>query len=149
MQLAVKTFFESASQHAATEQQRIDEPHPNDVTTLRFYSFYLAFTGRPVEALPMAGQACRLDPVSPNARMNLGAVLYLARRFDEAVRQFEETLELDANFSFAQAMLGQAYLSKGCPIAPLQPCRRRARSVVRVPTSSHNRDKSWRARDTA
>ena len=49
---------------------------PNDVTTLRFYSFHLAYTGRPVEALPMAEQACRLDPVSPNARMNLGAILF-------------------------------------------------------------------------
>ena len=55
---------------------------PNDVTTLRFYSFYLASTGRPVEALPIAEQACRLDPVSPNARMNLGSVLCLAGRVD-------------------------------------------------------------------
>lgn len=78
---------------------------PSDVTTLRFYSFYLAYTGRPVEAVPIAEQACRFDPVSPNARINLGAVLYLARRPDEAVRQFEETLELDPNFSFAQSLL--------------------------------------------
>jgi predicted Zn-dependent protease len=76
---------------------------PNDVTTLRFYSFYLAYTGRPVEALPVAEQACRLDPVSPNARMSLGSVLQLGRRPHEAVRQFEETLDLDANFSLAQA----------------------------------------------
>ena len=48
---------------------------PNDVTTLRFYSFYLAYTGRPVEALPIAEEACRLDPVSPSARMNLGVTL--------------------------------------------------------------------------
>ena len=48
---------------------------PNDVTTLRFYSFYLAYTGRPVEAMPIAEQARRLDPVSPSARMNLGVVL--------------------------------------------------------------------------
>ena len=48
---------------------------PNDVTTLRFYSFYLAYTGRPVEAVPIAEEACRLDPVSPSARMNLGVVL--------------------------------------------------------------------------
>jgi integrase len=27
---------------------------PNDVTTLSFYSFYLAYTGRPIEALPIA-----------------------------------------------------------------------------------------------
>lgn len=86
---------------------------PNDVTTLRFYSFFLASIGRPLEALPIAEQACRLDPVSPNARMNLGVVLRLARRPDEAIRQFEETLELDPNFSFAHTLVGLAYLDKG------------------------------------
>ena len=74
----------------------------------------------------MAEHACRLDPVSPNARMNLGAILYFARRLDEAIRQFEETLELDENFSFAHALLGQAYLSNGMPdraIAAVQKAR--------------------------
>ena len=101
---------------------------PNDVTTLRFYSFYLAYTGRPLEALPIAEQACRLDPVSPNARMNLGVVLHLARRPDEAVRQFEETLELDPNFSLAQALLGLAYLSKGMPDRAVAAVQKAARS---------------------
>ena len=99
---------------------------PNDVTTLRFYSFYLAYTGRPTEALPIAERACRLDPVSPNARMNLGSVLHLARRDDEAARQFEEALDLDPNFALAHALLGLTYLSKAMPdraVAALQKAR--------------------------
>ena len=88
---------------------------PNDVTTLRFYSFYLAYTGRPVEAIPIAEQACRLDPVSASARMNLGITLLTAGRVDAAVRQFEETLDLDSNFSMAHVRLGLAYLRKGMP----------------------------------
>jgi tetratricopeptide (TPR) repeat protein len=86
----------------------------------------LAYTGRPAEALPVAEQARRLDPVSPIARMNLGVVLRLSRRNDESARQFEETLELDANFSLAQALLGMAYLSNGMPdraIAAVQKAR--------------------------
>ena len=63
----------------------------NDVTTLRFYSFYLAYTGRASEAVPLAEEASRLDPVSPSARMNLGVVLDMAGQVDAAVRQFEET----------------------------------------------------------
>ena len=93
--------------------KRALELDPNDANTLRVYSFYLASAGRAVQALPIAEQARRLDPVSPNARMNLGVVLYLARRPDEAVHQLEETLDLDANFGFAHAMLGLAYISKG------------------------------------
>ena len=88
---------------------------PNDATTMRFYAYYLAYTGRPVEALPIAEQACRLDPVSPSARMNLGVTLLTAGRVDAAVRQFEETLDLDSNFSMAHIGLGLAYLRKGMP----------------------------------
>jgi TolB-like protein/DNA-binding winged helix-turn-helix (wHTH) protein/Tfp pilus assembly protein PilF len=86
---------------------------PNNVTTLSFYSFYLAYTGRPAKALPMAEQAVRLDPVSPNARTTLGSVLLLARRSADAARQFEEAVELDASFSFAHALAGMAYSAQG------------------------------------
>lgn len=95
--------------------RRALELDASDVTTLRFYSFYLAYTGRAVEALPIAEQACRLDPVSVLAQLNLGVILHIARRDDEAVRQYEETLGLDQNFGFARAMLGMAYASKGMP----------------------------------
>jgi TolB-like protein/Tfp pilus assembly protein PilF len=86
---------------------------PNDVTTLRFYSFYLAYTGRPVEALPIAEQACRLDPVSASAGLNLGYALSVAGRLDAAVRQLEETLDLDSNLSLAHVQLGLVYVRKG------------------------------------
>jgi tetratricopeptide (TPR) repeat protein len=100
---------------AERHYQRAIELDPNDVTALRFYSFYLASMGRSVEALPIAEKARHLDPVSPIARMNLGAILYLAGHVDAAVRQFEETLDLDSNFGFAHSMLGLAYLRKGTP----------------------------------
>jgi TolB-like protein/Tfp pilus assembly protein PilF len=104
---------------------------PNNATTMRFYAYYLAYTGRPVEALPIAEQACRLDPVSPSARMILGITLLTAGRVDAAVHQFEETLDLDSNFSMAHIGLGLAYLRKGMPeraVAEAQKARAEARS---------------------
>ena len=88
---------------------------PNDATALSFYAFYLAYTGRPVEALPFAEQACRLDSVSPNARTIRGSVLQLAGRLDDALREFEDALALDANFSLAQALVGLVYMQKAMP----------------------------------
>lgn len=88
--------------------------------------FYPAYTGRPAEGLPIAERASSLDPVSPNVRLNLGVVLYLARQTDQAVRQLEETLDLDENFGFAHAMLGLVYASKQMPeraVAELQKAR--------------------------
>ena len=43
----------------------------NDVTALHFYSFYLAYTGRGNEALPLAERAISLDPLSWAARSTL------------------------------------------------------------------------------
>jgi TolB-like protein/DNA-binding winged helix-turn-helix (wHTH) protein/Tfp pilus assembly protein PilF len=88
---------------------------PNDATALSFYAFYLAYTGRPVEALPFAERACRLDPVSPNARTIRGSVLQLAGRLDDALLAFEDALALDANFSLAQALAGLVYMQKAMP----------------------------------
>ena len=102
------------------------ELSPNDVTTLQSYSFYLASTGRPAEALPIAERAARLDPVSTNARLNLGVVLYIARQADQAIQQLEQTLDLDEHSGFAHAMLGLAYASKRMPeraVAELQKAR--------------------------
>jgi TolB-like protein/Tfp pilus assembly protein PilF len=106
--------------------KRAIELDPNDAATLRFYAFFLAYTGRPVEALPLAERARNLDPVSPSARTTLGAVLYLARHFDDAVREFEEALDLDANFVLAHALMGLAYAGKGRPdraVAEVQTAR--------------------------
>jgi TolB-like protein/Tfp pilus assembly protein PilF len=93
--------------------ERAIELSPNYDTALRFYSFYLACMGRPEEALAFAERARRLDPVSPPAQMNLGVVLYFARRYDEAITQIGETLELEPDFGPAHIMLGRVYAAKG------------------------------------
>ena len=85
----------------------------NNVIALHFYSFYLAYTGRAAEALPLARRAISLDPLSLRAQVNLGVVLNMARRYDEAVSQFVQTLELDASDGMAHAMLGLSYAYKG------------------------------------
>ena len=95
--------------------QRAIELAPNDVATLQMYSFYLAYTGRPAQSLPFAELAASLDPVSIPARLNLGVVLYMAGRADEAVRHFGEVLDLDDRSGFAHSMLALAYVSKHMP----------------------------------
>ncbi len=89
--------------------------NPNDATTLRFYAFHMAHIGHPMEALPMAERACSLDPVSPKARTTLGSILHLARRFDDAAREFQDAIDLDPTVTLARALLGLAYISKGMP----------------------------------
>jgi TolB-like protein/DNA-binding winged helix-turn-helix (wHTH) protein/Tfp pilus assembly protein PilF len=95
--------------------QRAVELAPNYETAHRFYSFYLACMGRHDEALAFAEQARRLDPVSPRALMNVALVLYLARRYDEAIAHVEDTLELAPDFGPAHVLLARVFVAQGRP----------------------------------
>ena len=93
--------------------ERALELNPNYEPALRFYSFYLACMGRPEEALAFAERAKRLDPVSPIALMNVGTILYFARRYDEAIAELVDTLDLAPDFGPARILLGRIYVAKG------------------------------------
>ena len=91
---------------------RAIELAPNYVTALQFYSFYLAYTGHASQALPLAERATSLDPLSMRAQVNLGVILNMARRYDEAASQFERTLDLDSSYAMTHAMLGLTHTYK-------------------------------------
>jgi TolB-like protein/DNA-binding winged helix-turn-helix (wHTH) protein/Tfp pilus assembly protein PilF len=100
---------------AERHYNRAIDLEPNYVTALHFYSFYLALTGRSAEALPIAQRAISLDPLSLRAQVNLGVVWNMARRYDDAVSQFERTLDLDSGYPMTHAMLGLTYAYKSMP----------------------------------
>lgn len=77
-----------------------------------FYPFYLSSIGRSEEALEVAKGALDIDPASPAVSHSLAVQLYLARKFDRAIEQAHDTLEMDANFAISYAVLGEVYLSK-------------------------------------
>jgi TolB-like protein/DNA-binding winged helix-turn-helix (wHTH) protein/predicted Zn-dependent protease len=71
------------------------------------------FLGRHTEALAEIDRARELDPTSLLVSDQRGWVLYIARRYDEAIEQFHKTLELEPRFAHAHCWLGKAYLQKG------------------------------------
>jgi serine/threonine-protein kinase len=81
--------------------------------THTFYPFFLSSLGRSEEAVEVARGALDLDPASPAVSHSLAVQYYLARKFDRAIQQVCETLEMDPNFAFSYAVLGEVYLSKG------------------------------------
>jgi tetratricopeptide (TPR) repeat protein len=85
------------------------------VTAHRFYAFYLACMGRHEEALAFAEHARRVDPVSPLAQMNVATIHYFARRYDEAIAEIGDTLDLAPDFGPARILLGRVYVAKGMP----------------------------------
>jgi TolB-like protein/DNA-binding winged helix-turn-helix (wHTH) protein len=68
---------------------------------------------RHAEALAELDRARELDPTSLMVSDQRGWVLFVARRYDEAIGQFRKTLELDPRFAHTHCWLGKAYLEKG------------------------------------
>jgi DNA-binding winged helix-turn-helix (wHTH) protein/TolB-like protein/Tfp pilus assembly protein PilF len=86
------------------------ELNPNYAMTHNWYSQYLAFMGRSEEAIEEARRSQEIDPLSP--WNNSGFVLFLARRYDDAILASQKTLELDENFAVAHMAMGLSYAQK-------------------------------------
>jgi TolB-like protein/Tfp pilus assembly protein PilF len=104
-------------------------------STHTFYALYLSSLGRSEEALEVAKRALDLDPASPAVSHSLAVQLYLARKFDQAIEQAQNTLEMDANFAISYAVLGEVYLAKGMYREGLSPLEKYSALSRRSATS--------------
>lgn len=63
--------------------------------------------GRLTELVAELEMALEYDPLDLNARCWLGVVHWLARRYDDAIKQAHLVLEIDPNYPFVHLLLGQ------------------------------------------
>jgi len=77
------------------------------------FAYLLACKGDVEQAVVEARRAEQLDPVSPMAGQQVGMMLYLARRYDESVAQFESTIELSPYYWFTYLRLAQNLIATG------------------------------------
>ena len=84
----------------------------NYATAHHWYAEYLAFQGRFDEALAESERARQLDPRSLIIAADNGVILYLARRYDQAIAQFQGVLALEPNFGRAH-MIIYVYAQRG------------------------------------
>jgi len=99
---------------AEREFRRALELNPASPDAHHWYAMtLLAPSGRLPEATLEMQRAQDLDPLSLTIRTNVARPLYFARRYDEAIRHWRNTLEFDPNFFRAHWELGRAYEQKG------------------------------------
>jgi len=113
MLAAIKTTYEWDWQGAEREFKLAIQLNPNYSTAFQRYSLFLPIMGRFDEAITQARKARDLDPLSLPANENVGDILYLARRYEEATEQLFHTLELDPNYGVAHGTLAKIYEAKG------------------------------------
>ncbi|MDQ2938406.1 MAG: protein kinase, partial [Acidobacteriota bacterium] len=97
---------------AEKQYKRAIKLNPNYSTAHHLYAGHLIWTGRINEGIAEAEKARDLNPLSPMEITELGWMLYFSRQYDRAIKQFQQTLELDPSFRSAHLGLGLAYVQK-------------------------------------
>ena len=100
-------------QTAENQFRRAIELDPNYATAHQWYGEYLSWMGRFEEALSESEQARKLDPLSLIVASDRGAVLYRARRYDDAIGQFRSVIDRDPNFGHPYSYLVMCYVRTG------------------------------------
>ena len=77
------------------------------------YSRCLVLFGRNEEAQAQMQRALELEPLSVTYNLNSGKLFYFRRQYQQALDQFNNTLELDPNFPGAHEWLGFTYEKMG------------------------------------
>ncbi len=106
-------LFDWSWAEAERELEKALELNPAYASTYQWHGVFLMAMNRPEEGLETLRQGLEYDPVSLSLNENLGWALYVARRYSEAIAQFEKTLELDRDFGPALRYLGLTKLYLG------------------------------------
>jgi serine/threonine-protein kinase len=86
---------------------------PNYATAQAWYGEFIAWRGRAEAGFARLQQALALDPLALVFNKDAGVILYLMRRYDQAVEQLKKTLELDPNFIEVHHWLAMTYMQQG------------------------------------
>lgn len=97
---------------AEGEFRRAVELSPSYATAHQWYAEFLTATGRFDEAQSQIRYAQALDPLSLPISSNVGRLLYLARQYDQAIVELQDSLEMHPRHAYSRLHLGMAYEQK-------------------------------------
>src|SRR5205823_303340 len=95
------------------EFKRALELNPGHAIAYHWYSEYLMTVGRADESITIIKRGQETDPLSPVITSTLGFAFVFARKYDQAIEQFQKALELDSNHFLSHYRLGHIYSLKG------------------------------------
>jgi len=86
---------------------------PGDATVLFEYSQHAAYMGHSDAAIDTAKKGVALDPLNPLSHRALGDALRYARRYNDAIAAYQESIAVDPGPADAYARRGLTYYSLG------------------------------------
>ena len=110
----IKAHYEYDWPTAGHEFQRALKLNPSDSFAHLFYSnSYLSPLGLHEDAIAEMKNAIALDPFSPRIQSFLGRTYIWARRYDDALAQFQKTTEMFPSFAIDHQRLAHLYTYRG------------------------------------
>ena len=108
-----RQFFDWDWLEAERELRRAIELNPAYASAHQWLGFNYAMRGRLDESKAELKEALRCEPLSLSINLTSGWPYYWARQYDEAIRQFRLSIEMDPNYQIAHYYLGLAHEQKG------------------------------------
>jgi tetratricopeptide (TPR) repeat protein len=108
----VHQFYEWDWRGAETAFKRAIALNPNYATGYQWYAEYLSAMGRHDEALAEIRKAQTVDPLSLIINAVEANLLYMAGRYDEAIDQGQQVIDMDPNFPEVYEYLKRSYDQK-------------------------------------
>ncbi len=110
---ALFMFYDMDWASAEREYRRAIELNPDYEGTYEVYSYLLCALGRPHEGVETARRGLAASPLSLALGNDLALAYYQARRYDEAIKQYQKILEMEPTRAEALLGLGMVYEQKG------------------------------------
>ncbi len=98
---------------AETDFLRAIELEPNNDTAHWLYSMLVAYRGSFDDSMREIATAQAIDPGAVAYMFHRGRILYYARRYDEAIAQYKQAIDLDDRFMQPYGWMVRAYEIKG------------------------------------
>ena len=117
---------------AGHEFRRALELNPGYAIAHDWYGYHLITIGRVADGIAELRTAENLDPLSLIISAGLADALFIAHRYDEAMRQLHKTLELDPNYAIAHNHVGEVLIQQGNATASIPEFQRA------IEVSGHN-----------
>jgi len=110
-------FLDFERTQSAQEFARAISLNPSYATAHQWYATLpLAMEGKFDQVIGEIKRALELDPVSPIISAELGRMYVLAKRYDEAISQLRNTVEMNPEFYWGHRFLGYALELKGSTV---------------------------------
>jgi eukaryotic-like serine/threonine-protein kinase len=97
----------------AREVDRAIQLNPDLVATQNAYVFFQLIAGRLKQSIASAKRSVELAPVHLPSNIGLGACLFFARNYEQAIEQLRRTIELEPNYLRARETLVFVYAHAG------------------------------------